>query len=154
MGRSWLIAVAGTFVLAWSVGAYGKANLAAAYGFDEGSGTKVSDASGGGHDGTITGAKWATGKFGKALDFNGDGDYVFIEHADNLNLKTVSIAAWVYPKGWNPDLNAIAQKWEDPSNRRQYQLTIYQQKNWWYTSTNGSDFPRTDGAAKIINLNQ
>ena len=46
--------------------------LVAAYGFDEGSGTTVADASGNGHTGTITAATWAaTGKYGKALQFNG-----------------------------------------------------------------------------------
>lgn len=154
MARFGISLLLGVSFLTWTATALGKANLAAAYAFDEGSGAKVADGSGNGHDGSVTGAKWTAGKFGKALDFNGDGDHVFIEHADDLNLKTVSIAAWVYPKGWNPDLNAIAQKWEDPSNRRQYQLTIYQQKNWWYTSTSGADFPRTDGAKKLINLNE
>ena len=46
--------------------------LVAAYGFDEGSGTTVTDASGNGNTGTITNATWAaTGKYGKALQFNG-----------------------------------------------------------------------------------
>ena len=46
--------------------------LVAAYGFDEGTGTTVTDASGNGNTGTITNATWAaTGKFGKALQFNG-----------------------------------------------------------------------------------
>ena len=46
--------------------------LVAAYGFDEGSGTTVTDASGNGNNGTITNATWATtGKYGKALQFNG-----------------------------------------------------------------------------------
>ena len=48
------------------------AGLVAAYGFDEGSGTTVTDASGNGNTGTITNATWAaTGKYGKALQFNG-----------------------------------------------------------------------------------
>ena len=46
--------------------------LVAAYGFDEGSGTTVTDASGNGNAGTITSATWAaTGKYGEALQFNG-----------------------------------------------------------------------------------
>ena len=50
----------------------GPSGLVAAYGFDEGSGTTVTDASGNGNNGTITNATWSTsGKFGKALQFNG-----------------------------------------------------------------------------------
>ena len=46
--------------------------LVAAYGFDEGSGTTVTDASGNGNNGTITNATWVTtGKYGEALKFNG-----------------------------------------------------------------------------------
>jgi glucose/arabinose dehydrogenase/PKD repeat protein len=43
----------------------------AAYGFDEGTGTVLIDASGNGRDGTITGATWTLGKYGHALDFDG-----------------------------------------------------------------------------------
>ena len=46
--------------------------LVAAYSFNAGSGTSVTDASGNGHSGTISGATWSTqGKFGNALSFNG-----------------------------------------------------------------------------------
>ena len=56
--------------------------LVAAYGFDEGSGTSVTDASGNGNTGTITSATWAaTGKFGKALQFNGTNALVTIPNA-------------------------------------------------------------------------
>ena len=45
-----------------------RSGLVAAYGFDEGSGTTVTDQSGNGNTGTITGATWtATGKYGNAL---------------------------------------------------------------------------------------
>ena len=44
--------------------------------FDEGSGETTADLSGGGHDGDINGATWADGRFGKALSFSGDGDFV------------------------------------------------------------------------------
>ena len=44
--------------------------LVAAYGFDEGSGTTVTDASGNGHTGTVSNTSWSTaGKYGGALQF-------------------------------------------------------------------------------------
>jgi hypothetical protein len=124
--------------------------LVAAWSFDEGAGDTVKDVSGNGHSGTISGAKWVDGKFGKALEFNGDGDQVLVPHNEALNIQgELTVEAWVLPKGWNPDLNSIAQKWEDASNRRQYQLTIYQQRNWWYVSDAGSNFPRAEGKIEI-----
>src|SRR6185503_14385623 len=55
-----------------------QANLpVAAYGFEEGSGLQVVDASGNGHAGTIAGATWTTsGRFGGALAFDGIDDWV------------------------------------------------------------------------------
>ena len=34
----------------------------------------------------ISGAKWVKGKFGAALEFNGDGDQVLVAHNDALNI--------------------------------------------------------------------
>ena len=42
--------------------------------FDEGSGTVTKDASGHGNDGTVYGATWVDGKYGKALSFDGMND--------------------------------------------------------------------------------
>ena len=41
-------------------------DLVGLWAFDEGTGNKVKDLSGNGNDGTISGAKWVDGKFGKA----------------------------------------------------------------------------------------
>lgn len=43
---------------------------------NDGAGTKAGDSSGNGNTGTITGATWVNGKRGKALNFDGNGDYV------------------------------------------------------------------------------
>ena len=60
----------------------GPSGLVAAYAFDEGSGTTVADASGNGHNGTISNATWAaTGKYGKALQFNGTNALVTVPNA-------------------------------------------------------------------------
>lgn len=125
-------------------------NLVAAWAFDEGNGSNVSDVSGNGHDGAISGAQWVDGMFGKALRFNGDGDQVLVPHDEALNIQgELTVEAWVFPEGWNPDLNAIAQKWEDGSNRRQYELTIYTERNWWYVSDAGSNWPRAEGVIPV-----
>jgi hypothetical protein len=81
--------------------------LVAAYAFDEGAGTAVTDASGNGNTGTVlTGTTWtATGRFGGALVFNGSTGGVSIPNAPSLGLTTgMTLEAWVYPTvlpaGW------------------------------------------------------
>ena len=54
--------------------------------FDEGVGTKAMDNNGKGNNGTITGATWTNGKFGKALSFNGSTNYVSAGTSDTLNM--------------------------------------------------------------------
>jgi glucose/arabinose dehydrogenase len=75
------------------------AGLVAAFGFDEGVGTTVSDASGLGNTGTISGATWTTaGRFGGALSFDGVDDWVTVADSASLDLTTgVTLEAWVRP---------------------------------------------------------
>ena len=69
--------------------------LIGAWHFDEESGNIAYDSSGNGRNGTIYGAARADGRFGKALDFDGD-DYVDCGDGDFLNgLSAFSITAWV-----------------------------------------------------------
>ncbi len=73
--------------------------LVAAYAFDEGTGNIVSDASGNGHTGSITGATWVvSGRFGQALSFNGTSDWITIADANDLDPTTgMTVSAWVNP---------------------------------------------------------
>jgi PKD repeat protein len=65
----------------------GNNGLVAAYNFEEATGTTVVDASGKGNHGTISGAVWTTsGKYGKALSFDGVNDWVTIKDASSLDL--------------------------------------------------------------------
>lgn len=137
------------FLFATVESAEAKGKLFAAWSFDEGQGKVAKDVSGNGMDGTVTGAKWVKGKYGNALDFNGDGDVVFVPFDDRQNVKKISIAVWINPKGWNPELSTIAQKWEDGSNKRQYLLTCYQEHDWWYISDSGQNWPATGGKGPI-----
>lgn len=78
--------------------------LVAAYGFDEGGGIVASDASGRGQHGSISGATWAAGRFGRALAFDGIDDWVTVASTDALGLTgALTVEAWVYPTatgGW------------------------------------------------------
>ncbi len=58
----------------------------------------MTDVTGKGHTGTIREATWTTGKFGKALNFDGVNDWVSIDDAADLHLSTaMTLEAWVYP---------------------------------------------------------
>ena len=79
-------------------------SLVAAYGFEEASGTVASDISGNANHGTIQGAtRVTTGRFGKALSFDGVNDVVTVADAASLDTSYVTVSAWVYPtalSGW------------------------------------------------------
>jgi hypothetical protein len=87
------------FTLSFSVARPPSAGLVAAYGFNEGSGASVYDASGNGHTGTISGAPWSMqGKFGPALAFNGLDNWVTVNATSLLDLTTgMTLEAWVFP---------------------------------------------------------
>ena len=81
--------------------------LVAAYGFEEGSGTSVSDASGNANAGTVSGATWSTGgRFGNALRF-GAGAMVTVNDSTSLDLSAgMTLEAWVNP-------TSISASWAD-----------------------------------------
>jgi len=64
--------------------------------FEEGSGSTAYDSTPNHNNGTIYGATWVEGKYGKALKFDGD-DYVEIPDAPNLDSATTqfSFSAWI-----------------------------------------------------------
>lgn len=73
--------------------------LVAYWPFDEGAGKTASDATGNGHNGEFEGApKWVAGKFGTALEFDGDDDHVVVPDDDALDLTdNVTLMAWFSP---------------------------------------------------------
>ncbi|HWC29074.1 MAG TPA: LamG-like jellyroll fold domain-containing protein, partial [Dehalococcoidia bacterium] len=86
-------------------GSSGPAGLVAAYGFNETSGSTVGDASGSNNNGTISGAtRTASGRYGRALSFDGSNDRVNINDSASLDLTSgMTIEAWVRPttfSGW------------------------------------------------------
>ncbi len=73
--------------------------LMAAYSFNEGSGSALTDVSGHGNNGTISNATWiAAGKYGKALLFNGLNSLVTVNDSSSLHLShAMTLEAWVKP---------------------------------------------------------
>jgi ABC-type transport system substrate-binding protein len=71
--------------------------------FDEGSGTMASDDSGNGNNGILSSyndpvlPQWATGKYGSALKFDGNNDFVLVPDSSSLDFSSaVTLMAWVY----------------------------------------------------------
>lgn len=79
--------------------------LIAYWKFDAGSGSRVQDSSGNGNDGTIQGATWTTGRFGKALAFDGKDDWLDIP--DLRFDGDFTIEAWVKLTGTIGSADAI-----------------------------------------------
>ena len=80
--------------------------------FDEGEGVVANDLSENQFTGDLMGdPEWVDGKegFGKALSFDGDGDYVEIAYDDAFDIKEgITMCAWVMPfdLGWRGIINA------------------------------------------------
>ena len=67
----------------------------------------------GGNDGTMTGdPKIVEGKVGKALEFDGEDDYVKISHSQDLDFQTdeATVEAWIYPNVIEADKHTIYRK--------------------------------------------
>jgi hypothetical protein len=79
----------------------GKNGLVGYWPMNEGVGTRADDISGNGNTGTINGGTWsASGRMGKALNFNGSTDYVAGNGSALPNVGTagnVTITAWIKP---------------------------------------------------------
>ena len=109
--------------------------LVAAYAFDEGTGTTVTDASGHGITGTISGATWTTtGKYGNALSFNGTSSYVDLGNPASLQITgSMTWSAWVNAAANPPDDGQIIAKSDDVSG--------------WQLKTTPDTGPETFGVA-------
>ncbi len=84
---------------------------------DEGDGETVGDSSGNGVDGVIMDdPQWVEGKFGKALEFDGDGDFVRIQEVEGIpTTGAFSVSAWIKyddtdPAGVNPEVVTFGPK--------------------------------------------
>ncbi len=86
--------------------------------FEEGFGVRVRDYSLFENHGTISGASWIDGKYGKALSFNGVDNYVSVPHDPSLNFGTgdFTLEAWVKLPSFIPHPLAIIIKTFDWTN--------------------------------------
>jgi hypothetical protein len=121
--------------------------LVASYGFNEGTGTKVTDLSGNGNNGTTRGTTWTTaGKYAGAATFDGTSSWVTVNDANTLDLTTgMTLEAWVYPTALGTGWRTVILKEKtggliyslyanDSSQRALTQLNIGGDLNAWGTT--------------------
>lgn len=93
-----ILAFVVVFMLTTSPSAFAKvdpADLVGMWLFEEGAGDVAKDTSEAKNDGTIVGPKkWRDGKFGQALEFDGNSVYVQIDSNDSITLEELTIVAW------------------------------------------------------------
>src|SRR5687767_14573820 len=66
----------------------------AAFGFEEGSGTAITDASGNGHNTALSGQTRVAGKYGDGLEFS--GNFLSVPDSSLLDVTTgMTLSAWV-----------------------------------------------------------
>jgi hypothetical protein len=81
-----------------ALGAIDPASIVGLWLFDETEVALARDSSGRAHDGEITGAKRVAGKFGKALEFDGD-DFVTVPDAEDLRIgDQFTMQAWFFAR--------------------------------------------------------
>ncbi|MBN2180980.1 MAG: discoidin domain-containing protein [Sedimentisphaerales bacterium] len=106
-----------------------KADMIAYYPMDEGNGINISDATGNGNDGTITGTpEWVESKqgYGMALAFPGEaGSYVETGTWDpSEGTQQVSVTAWINWAGATDTYQGIISKTDGVFNQMRWQFTL------------------------------
>src|SRR5262249_20237624 len=86
--------------------------LAAAYNFDQGSGSVLTDFSGNANNGNVVNASWTNaGKYGGAPSFNGNNAYVDAGNGSSLQITgSMTVSAWIRSSAFPVDDAAIVSK--------------------------------------------
>jgi PKD repeat protein len=122
--------------------------LVAAYGFEETSGTTVNDASGNSNIGTIKEAvRINTGKYGKALQFDGINDWVTVNDSATLDLtNAMTLEAWVYPQSLTNGGTVLL---KEKSGGAVYNLYAYETSDLPVSSFNDGSYRVISGTSKL-----
>jgi hypothetical protein len=103
---------------------------------NENQGSTAHDSTYSNNDGTISGASWATGKFGSALNFDGSNDYVNVPHSDSISgLSSVTLTMWVKLDALPPSNSVnlggiIGEYWLEYRNTGYISLSTYINGNY------------------------
>ncbi|HVR83279.1 MAG TPA: LamG-like jellyroll fold domain-containing protein, partial [Planctomycetota bacterium] len=120
---------------------------AAAYAFDEGSGTTTRDSSGNGNTGTLVNSPaWTSGEYGSALGF-GNGSYVTVPNSSSLNISGAAFSVSFFANITNSggDQVLIDKPW-DPTS---YPVPYYQYGVEFGSSSGTFDFFLGDASGGV-----
>ncbi len=113
---------------------------------DDASGVIASDSSGNGNTGTITGASWASGKRGKALDFNGTDQHVSVTASSVLNPTTaLTVSAWIKPDAVDNEWGPVVESGGNLNSGTGYFFG-------YYTASNSFIFEVGDGSYDSVSV--
>ena len=112
----------------------------ASYAFRENAGTATADGSGNSNQGTlVNGARWASGKYGTAIAFDGVNDYVNVPDGNSLDLTTAgTIEGWVRLDALNRWNSVIAKGSANNNALHNYALEITNGNRFMCILGNGS----------------
>jgi hypothetical protein len=128
-----------------------KAGLVGHWKFDEGEGTVARDSSGKGNHGTVRGgAKWAQGRHGGALEFDGKDDKLDVPFSKALNPARFSFALWAKVTGGAGRYRSPLTS-RDESPQRGYMLYAHMHNRWSFWLGPGSPHVHLNGPAVALN---
>jgi hypothetical protein len=111
----------------------------------------TADVSGNGHNGSIEGnIKWVDGKFGKAVDLDGNS-FVLIEHANDMDLEKFTLMAWVKIATLPADWWTVAAK--DGWPNRNYGVWLASGTGLAHHSWTSGDAPNNNAVNAVTPVN-
>jgi hypothetical protein len=116
---------------------------------DEGKGSLARDSSGKGKGGRISGATWAAGRLGGALEFDGSNDKVDVAYSPALNPARFSLALWAKPTGGAGKYRSPLTS-RDDRPQRGYMLYAHANDTWSFWIGTGSGFVGIDGPPVVL----
>lgn len=114
-------------------------DLALYFPFDEGSGKEVKDRSQHKNHGVFKGSpKWVGGKYGSALKFENEGDFVEVAPSESLNIKEkITLMAWGSLDAWKGGGDQWIDRGAHASKGSGYGLMVYQMNTLYFMLGDG-----------------
>jgi hypothetical protein len=133
-------------------------NLVAYWKFDETGGLIAYDSSGYGNDGTLQNSPARiSGLMGRALEFDGIDDYVYVPDNSSLRPSTLTLMAWIrpyrlpYTSTYGPIVKRTPE-WENDANW-QIQIVASGRVNFAFYNNGWRDSPLTNDSVKVDKWN-
>jgi len=125
------------------------ANVKLLFHFEDGSGSHVTDTSGNGNNGWITGTpSWTEGRFGTGLEFNGLTNYILIFDHNSLDITdAITIEAYINPDTTNDHMVLLFKQY--PKKDGVYSLCVTKDGKLQFTILSGFKLMTVKGKTTI-----